>query len=35
MMTDNNQFGWISVEERLPGLGEHVFVYGELDPAFE
>ena len=26
---------WISVEERLPELGEHVFVYGELDPAFD
>ena len=26
---------WISVEERLPKLGEHVFVYGELDPSFD
>ena len=26
---------WISVKEQLPEPGVHVFVYGELDPAFE
>ena len=26
---------WINVEDRLPELGVHVFVYGEIDPSFE
>lgn len=25
---------WISVAERLPEPGVHVFVYGEIDPSF-
>lgn len=27
--------GWISVKERLPEIGEHVFVYGVLDESLQ